>query len=36
MIKMSSIHRMLRLLKPDQSKQAVPFKYRKLQEKVTG
>jgi putative transposase len=36
MIKVSSIHRMLRLLKPDQSKKAVPFKYRKLQEKVIG
>src|SRR5512135_472716 len=28
-IKVSSIHRMLRLLKPDQSKKPVPFKYRK-------
>jgi putative transposase len=36
MIKASSIHRMLRLLKPDQSKKPVPFKYRKLQEKVIG
>ena len=36
MIKVSSIHRMLRLLKPDQSKRPVPFKYRKLQEKVIG
>jgi DDE family transposase len=36
MIKVSSIHRMLRLLKPDLSKKPVPFKYRKLQEKVTG
>jgi putative transposase len=36
MIKVSSIHRMLRLLKPDQSKKPVPFKYRKLQEKVIG
>ena len=36
MIKVSSIHRMLRLLSPDQSKKAVPFKYRKLQEKVIG
>ena len=36
MIKVSSIHRMLRLLKPDQSKKPVPFKYRNLQEKVTG
>src|SRR5512135_704704 len=29
MIKVSSIHRMLRLLKPNQSKKPVPFKYRK-------
>ena len=36
MIKISSIHRMLRLLKPDASKKPVPFKYRELQEKVTG
>jgi putative transposase len=36
MIKVSSIHRMLRLLKPDQSKKPVPFKYRELQENVTG
>jgi putative transposase len=36
LIKVSSIHRMLRLLKPDESKTPVPFKYRKLQEKVTG
>jgi putative transposase len=36
MIQVSSIHRMLRLLKPDQSKKPVPFKYRKLQEKVIG
>jgi putative transposase len=36
MIKVSSIHRMLRLLKPDQSKKPVPFKYRKLQENVIG
>ena len=36
MIKVSSIHRMLRLLKPDQSKKPAPFKYRELQEKVTG
>jgi hypothetical protein len=27
---------MLRLLKKDESKEPVPFKYRKLQEKVTG
>ena len=36
MIKVSSIHRMLRLLKPDPLKQPVPFKYRELQEKITG
>ena len=36
MIKISSIHRMLRLLKPDPLKQPVPFKYRESQEKVTG
>jgi putative transposase len=36
MIKISSIHRMLRLLKRDCSMKAVPFKYRELPEKVTG
>jgi putative transposase len=36
LIQASSIHRMLRLLRPDQSKAPVPFKYRKLQEKVIG
>jgi len=36
MIKISSIHRMLRLLKPDPLKKPVPFKYRDLQEKLTG
>jgi putative transposase len=36
MIKVSSIHRMLKLLRPDQSRKPVPFKYRKLQEKVIG
>src|SRR3954469_3745335 len=36
MIRISSIHRMVRLLKPDLSKPAVPFKYRKLQGIVTG
>lgn len=36
MVKISSIHRMLRLLKKDDSKKAIPFKYRELQEKVTG
>jgi putative transposase len=36
MNKISSIHRMLRLLKRDESIKAVPFKYRELPEKVTG
>ncbi len=36
MIKVSSIHRMLRLLKHDRSKASVPFKYRKTQEIITG
>ena len=36
MIKVSSIHRMLRLLKPDLSKKPAAFKYRELQENVTG
>jgi putative transposase len=36
MIKVSSIHRMLRFLKPDQSKKPVPLKYRELQGNVTG
>jgi putative transposase len=36
MIRISSIHRMLKLLKPDQSKKPVPFKYRELQGKITG
>src|SRR5512142_1101869 len=36
MIKVSSIHRMLRLLEPDQFKTPVPFKYRELQGKITG
>jgi len=36
MVKASSIHRMLRRLKPDDSRKPVPFKYRELQEKVTG
>ena len=36
MVGISSIHRMLRLLKPDQSRQQIPFKYRESQEKVTG
>jgi putative transposase len=36
MIKISSIHRMLRLLKKDCSMKAVPFKYREIPQKVTG
>ena len=36
MIRISSIHRMLRLLKPDRSKKPVPFKYRELQGIITG
>lgn len=36
MIRISSIHRMLKLLKPDQSKEPIPFKYRELQGKVMG
>jgi putative transposase len=36
MIKVSSIHRMLRLLNPDKSKKSIPFKYRENQGKVTG
>jgi putative transposase len=36
MLKVSSIHRMLNRLRPDQSRKAVPFKYRELQQKVTG
>ena len=36
MIRISSIHRMVRLLKPDLSKPAVPFKYRELQGIITG
>lgn len=36
MIRISSIHRMLRRLNPDQSKKPIPFKYRELQGKVTG
>jgi putative transposase len=36
MIRISSIHRMLKILKPDQSKKPVPFKYRELQGKITG
>ncbi len=36
MIRISSIHRMLKLLKPDLSKPAVPFKYRESQGIITG
>ena len=36
MIKISSIHRMLRLLNPDNSKKPVPFKYREAKELITG
>jgi putative transposase len=36
MIRISSIHRMVKLLKPDLSKPAVPFKYRELQGIITG
>ena len=35
-LKVSSIHRMLRLLKPNESKKAPPFKYRELQGIITG
>jgi putative transposase len=34
MLRISSIQRMLRLLKPDISKRPIPFKYRKLQELI--
>ena len=36
MVQVGSIHRMLRLLKPDPAKKQVPFKYRKTQENNTG
>jgi putative transposase len=36
MIKVSSIHRMLRLLKPDLSKKRIPFNYRESREIITG
>jgi putative transposase len=36
MVKVSSIHRMLRLLRTDSLKEPVRFKYRELQGKVTG
>jgi putative transposase len=35
-IRISSIHRMLRLLKPDETKRAIPFKYRESQGIITG
>ncbi len=34
--RLSSRHRLLRKLSPDQSRKAAPFKYRELQGKVTG
>lgn len=36
MIKIGSIHRMLRLLKPDQSIDPIPFKYREIQAEIPG
>jgi transposase len=36
MIEVSSIHRMLRILKKDTMKKAIPFKYREIPEKITG
>jgi putative transposase len=36
MIKVSTIHRMLRFLKPDKEKPAIPFKYRENKEIVIG
>jgi len=36
MIRISSIHRMLRLLRPDRSRPPIPFKYRELQGIITG
>ena len=36
MLRISSIHRMLRLLSPDESKTPVPFKYRETQEIIPG
>jgi putative transposase len=37
MVQVSSIHRMLRILKPDQAKRPAPFKYpRKIRKAVTG
>ena len=36
MLKISSIHRMLRLLSPDTSRPVARFKYRKIKEMITG
>ncbi len=36
MVRISSIHRMIKKLNPDQSKPEIPFKYRELQAEVTG
>jgi len=36
MIRISSIHRMLRVLSPDQSRPAVPFKYKESRARITG
>ncbi|MHC5540884.1 IS5 family transposase, partial [Singulisphaera rosea] len=36
MIKISSIHRMLRLLKKDEKRKRAAFKFREIEEKVTG
>ena len=36
MIQVSAIHRMLRLLSPDQSRKRAPFKYRKSKEAIPG
>ena len=36
MIRISSIQRMLRFLKPDQSKKPIPFKYRESKEIIIG
>ena len=36
MLRLSSIHRMLRLLRPDQSKAPIPFKDREMQAGITG
>jgi putative transposase len=36
MLKVCSIHRMLRLLAPDRSKEPAPFKYRELQPNIPG